>query len=131
MQILFVPPCFLLKYVNARALTFFLSVNLSIFFNKIFFASFLFFAGVFQISDGLQAAAMGALRGYKDTKWPMIINLISYWCIGMNLGYHLGFRYKYGAEGLWVGLITGLSVAGIMHLWRLVRIGNRVPEDIH
>ena len=92
-------------------------------------ASFLFFAGIFQISDGLQAAAMGALRGYKDTKWPMIINLISYWCIGMNLGYHLGFRYNYGAKGLWVGLIIGLSVAGIMHLWRLIRISNRIPEN--
>jgi multidrug resistance protein, MATE family len=88
-------------------------------------ASLLFFAGIFQISDGVQAAALGALRGYKDTKWPMITNLFSYWCVGMSLGYILGFRFNYGAKGLWVGLIAGLSFAAIMHLWRFRRISQR------
>jgi multidrug resistance protein, MATE family len=88
-------------------------------------ASLLFFAGVFQISDGLQAATLGALRGYKDTKWPMIINLISYWCVGMNIGYILGFKYDYGAKGLWLGLIFGLSSAAVMHLWRFRKISRR------
>lgn len=75
----------------------------------------LFFAAVFQLSDGLQVAGFGALRGLKDTKIPMFVNLFAYWVIGITVAYYLGFISDYGAPGLWVGLITGLTVAGILH----------------
>lgn len=75
----------------------------------------LFMAAIFQLSDGLQVAGFGALRGLKDTTVPMIVNLIAYWLIGIPVAWYLGFRAGYGAPGLWVGLIAGLTVAGVLH----------------
>lgn len=80
--------------------------------------SLLFMAGLFQISDGLQVGGYGALRGLKDTKVPMIVNFVSYWLIGFSVGYYLGIHTDMGPKGLWVGLISGLSVAAILHNWR-------------
>lgn len=77
--------------------------------------SLIFMAGVFQISDGLQVGGFGALRGLKDTRIPMVVNFISYWLIGFPVGYYLGITLNYGPEGLWVGLISGLSIAAILH----------------
>lgn len=75
----------------------------------------LYMAAIFQISDGLQVSSYGALRGLKDTKFPMIVNLIAYWIIGVPLGYYLGIIHGVGPKGLWIGLIAGLSVAAILH----------------
>ncbi|RNC83739.1 MAG: MATE family efflux transporter [Balneola sp.] len=77
--------------------------------------SLVFMAGLFQISDGLQVGGFGALRGLKDTKVPMIFNFISYWLIGFSVGYYLGIHGGYGPKGLWIGLISGLTVAAILH----------------
>lgn len=70
-------------------------------------------AAVFQVVDGLQVAAADALRGLKDTRGPMVIGLISYWGIGLTLGYTLGIPLEYGASGMWWGLVAGLAVAAI------------------
>lgn len=75
----------------------------------------LFMAAIFQLSDGLQVSGFGALRGLKDTKVPMFVNLFAYWIVGISVAYYLGFVSGYGASGLWIGLITGLTVAGILH----------------
>ena len=80
--------------------------------------SLLFMAGLFQISDGLQVGGFGALRGLKDTRTPMIVNFIAYWLIGFPIGYYLGIISDFGPEGLWIGLISGLSVAAILHNFR-------------
>lgn len=77
--------------------------------------SLVFFAGLFQISDGLQVGGFGALRGLKDTRMPMVFNLISYWVLGFSIGYYLGIELDYGPGGLWIGLISGLSVAAVLH----------------
>jgi len=77
--------------------------------------SLLYMAAVFQISDGLQVSGFGALRGLKDTKVPMYVNLIAYWIVGLPLGYYLGITRGMGPEGLWIGLIAGLSVAAVLH----------------
>lgn len=92
--------------------------------------SLLFLAGIFQLSDGLQAAGMGALRGYKDTKWPMVVNLFSYWGCGMGTGYLLAFRYELGAVGLWTGLCFGLSVAAMMHITRFTIVSKRFVKQV-
>lgn len=75
----------------------------------------LYMAAIFQISDGLQVSGYGALRGLKDTKAPMVVNLVAYWIIGLPLGYYLGISRGLGPQGLWMGLIAGLSVAAILH----------------
>ncbi len=77
--------------------------------------SLVFMAGLFQISDGLQVGGFGALRGLKDTRVPMLVNFISYWLIGFSVGYYLGIHTELGPKGLWIGLITGLSVAALLH----------------
>jgi multidrug resistance protein, MATE family len=81
--------------------------------------SLLFLAAIFQISDGAQAAAAGALRGYKDTRFVMLITCISYWVVGLPLAYYLGFGVELGARGMWMGFIGGLTVAAVLLAWRL------------
>ena len=77
--------------------------------------SLLYMAAIFQISDGLQVSGYGALRGLKDTRVPMYVNLFAYWLVGLPLGYYLGLEAGYGPEGLWMGLIAGLTIAAILH----------------
>lgn len=82
-------------------------------------------AAVFQISDGLQVSGSGALRGLKDTKIPMIVNLTAYWVIGIPSGYLLGIVMGWGPVGLWTGLIAGLTIAAILHNIRFYYITKR------
>lgn len=74
-------------------------------------ASLLIVAAFFQISDGVQAVGLGVLRGITDVKVPMVISFIAYWVIGLPTGYILGFKLNYGAVGVWIGLLAGLTVA--------------------
>ncbi len=69
-------------------------------------------AAAFQFFDGLQITATGALRGLGNTHAGLIVQLIGYWVIGLPVGWWLGFRMHLGALGLWIGLCTGLMVAG-------------------
>jgi MATE family multidrug resistance protein len=74
----------------------------------------LLLAGVFQLSDGLQVGAAGALRGFKDTAVPMAITLFAYWCVGFPIAYALGVLQHRGPVFVWVGLIAGLTVAALL-----------------
>lgn len=84
-------------------------------------ASLLGIAAVFQIVDGLQATASGALRGLKDTRIPMLIGAISYWGVGMGTGATLAFGMGLGSRGLWWGLTAGLATAAVLLVLRFVR----------
>ncbi|MGH8171804.1 MAG: MATE family efflux transporter [Rhodanobacteraceae bacterium] len=87
-------------------------------------AQLLVLAGLFQFSDGIQVAAAGALRGLKDTRVPMLITTFAYWGVGMPVGWWLAFPGGYGARGMWMGLIAGLSMAAVLlttRFWRLAR----------
>lgn len=78
-------------------------------------------AAVFQLFDGLQIVASGALRGAGDTRTPMYATLASYWVVGLPIGYALGFGRRWGVFGIWVGLSIGLICAGLILLfgwWR-------------
>lgn len=72
----------------------------------------LFICSVFQLFDGLQTVATGALRGLGDTRTPMILNLVGHWLIGLPIGYVLCFNRGWGVAGLWAGLSTGLILIG-------------------
>lgn len=75
-------------------------------------------AAFFQLFDGLQVVATGALRGTGDTRMPMLTHLAGYWLIGLPVGAVLCFRYGFGAAGLWAGLSIGLILIGIaLALW--------------
>jgi MATE family multidrug resistance protein len=69
-------------------------------------------AALFQLFDGLQVVATGALRGLGDTRTPMLAHLIGYWVIGMPVAYLLCFLYGWGAPGIWVGLSAALILIG-------------------
>ncbi|MEM9539565.1 MAG: MATE family efflux transporter [Cyanobacteria bacterium P01_E01_bin.42] len=75
-------------------------------------------AAIFQIFDGMQVTAAGALRGLKDTKVPMLIGIFSYWAIGVGSGYVLGIVLGWSSMGLWWGLVFGLFVSAAMLTWR-------------
>lgn len=79
-------------------------------------------AAIFQIFDGLQVVAIGALRGLKDTRMPMLFNLISYWLVGIPIGYGLGVVGALGASGLWIGFIAGLFVAAVLNGLRFLHL---------
>jgi multidrug resistance protein, MATE family len=88
-------------------------------------AQLLVLAAIFQFSDGIQVTANGALRGIKDTTVPMLITLVAYWLIGMPVGYWLAFHQHFGARGMWMGLVAGLTAAAGMLLLRFLRVSGR------
>ena len=90
-------------------------------------AQLLALAAIFQLSDGVQAASNGALRGLKDTRVPMLISGVAYWCVGMPVGLWLAFHKGLGAPGMWMGLIAGLSAAAVLLTSRFWSIALKLP----
>jgi MATE family multidrug resistance protein len=74
-------------------------------------------AALFQICDGIQAVATGALRGAGDTRSPFLAHTICYWGIGLPLGWFLAFHANLGAIGFWIGLCVALILIGLVLLW--------------
>jgi len=70
----------------------------------------------FQLFDGIQTVATGALRGSGDTRTPMLCHFSAYWLIGLPFGVYLCFRRHWGALGLWVGLSLALILIGVLLL---------------
>jgi MATE family, multidrug efflux pump len=83
-------------------------------------------AALFQVFDGTQAVAGGVLRGYKDTRIPMLLSFLGYWLIGITAGSILGFGLQFGPVGLWFGLALGLAVTAIALTWRYHRLAQRI-----
>ncbi len=81
-------------------------------------SSMLIFAAFFQISDGLQATAAGALRGMQDVTVPAVIAFVSYWCIMAPACYLLAFEFGFGLTGIWLGFIIGLTAAAVLQILR-------------
>ena len=84
-------------------------------------ATFLAFAGLFQIVDGAQAVGGGMLRGLHDTTVPMIYALFGYWGVGLPLGVALAFPGGLEGNGIWIGLSAGLAVVAVLLLGRWLR----------
>jgi MATE family multidrug resistance protein len=87
-------------------------------------ATLLLYAAAFQLSDGVQVVSNAALRGLKDTHRPMLLTAFAYWGVGMPLGAGLGFGLGWGAQGMWCGLIAGLTFAAGLLAHRLRRQVN-------
>ncbi|MFM5907506.1 MAG: MATE family efflux transporter, partial [Novosphingobium sp.] len=83
-----------------------------------FALQFLVIAAAFQLADGVQTVAAGALRGLQDTKWPMIIALAGYWLVGFVVAAWLGLGTPLAGIGVWVGLMAGLVVVALLLTWR-------------
>ncbi len=93
----------------------------------------LLFVVFFLTFDSVQATGVGALRGYKDTRIPMYIALVSYWLIGLPTGCVLGFGLlgePMGVYGFWLGLAAGVGSAAFALCVRLWRLSGNV-QRIH
>ncbi len=77
-------------------------------------------AALFELFDGFQIVATGALRGLGDTRQPMIAHLLGYWAVGVPIAYALCFPLHWGAAGIWVGLTAALILIGsaLVAVWQ-------------
>lgn len=89
-------------------------------------ATLLVVAAFFQISDGLQVVGLGALRGLSDVKVPTLVTLVAYWVIGLPLGYFLSFHLGWNELGIWMGLLTGLTLTAAMLIYRFHSLSLRL-----
>ena len=89
-------------------------------------SSLLIIAGLFQLSDGTQVVCIAALRGLQDVKIPSALIFVAYWIIGLPLGYGLGFMMGNGAQGIWLGLLIGLTLTALAMLWRFRLLVRRL-----
>ncbi len=96
-------------------------------------AELMIFVAIFQFFDDAQVTAVGALRGFKDTRVPMWVAMFSYWAIGLPVGAALGFGFFdvpalasfEGPRGFWVGLTAGLGVAALVLVARFRWLSSR------
>jgi MATE family multidrug resistance protein len=86
-----------------------------------FAVQFMVVAAAFQLFDGLQAVAAGALRGLQDTRVPMYFALFGYWIPGLGTAVGLGFFTPLEGLGVWIGLMVGLVVVALLMLQRWMR----------
>ena len=89
-----------------------------------FAVQFMMVAAAFQLFDGLQAVAAGALRGLQDTRVPMVYALFGYWVPGLGTAVGLGFFTPLAGLGIWIGLAVGLIVVALLMLQRWGRRGR-------
>ncbi|ARE41511.1 Multidrug and toxin extrusion (MATE) family efflux pump YdhE/NorM [Rhodovulum sp. P5] len=78
-------------------------------------------AALFQLVDAAQVMALGLLRGVQDTRAPMVMAAISYWLVGLPVAYVLGFVLNFQGIGVWLGLASGLALAGVLMMARFWR----------
>lgn len=88
-------------------------------------ASLLEVAAAFQLFDGVQAVAAGALRGAGDMRFSFAVNVGAHWLVGLPLSLYLGFVVGWGARGLWWGLMAGLAVVSTALLFRFISLSKR------
>ncbi len=89
-------------------------------------AQLLVVAAIFQLFDGGQVVAAGALRGLTDVKVPTLITFVAYWLVSLPVAYGLAFHTRMGAVGIWAGLATGLACAAVLLAGRFRRLTGRV-----
>ena len=77
-------------------------------------------AAFFELFDGFQVVATGALRGLGDTRTPMLAHFAGYWIVGLPISYLLCFPWNWGVKGIWIGLTTALILIGmaLVLAWR-------------
>ena len=86
--------------------------------------SLLLMAALFQIADGVQVGAAGALRGFKDTRLPMAVNMFAYWALAFPLAFLAAITFKAPPNYIWAGFVVGLGVAAVLLSWRYHRVSK-------
>jgi len=88
-------------------------------------ANLLLIAAVFQLFDGIQGVASGALRGAGDVRFAFLANLVAYWVLGLPVALGLAFGLGWGAQGLWWGMTFALVLVALVLAARFVRVSGR------
>lgn len=91
-------------------------------------SSLMIIGALFQVSDGTQVTALGALRGMSDVKSPTVITFVAYWVIGLPSGYIMAFPLGWGVHGMWLGFVIGLTTSAGLLARRFRRL-SRVSVD--
>ena len=86
--------------------------------------SLMLVAAIFQVADGIQIGAAATLRAYKDTAFPMVINIFAYWIVAFPLGYLAAITYRLPANQIWTAFIVGLGLAAVLLTWRFNRLSR-------
>ena len=89
-------------------------------------SSLLIASAFFQISDGLQAVVLGALRGLQDVNIPAFITFFSYGIFGIPVSFYLGIKTDLGAIGIWIGLLSGLTASAVLLFWRFQHLTKKL-----
>lgn len=77
-------------------------------------------SGILLFIDNFRIVGMGALRGLKDNRFPLLVTFLAFWGIGCPAAYWLGFYCKLGGSGIWLGLIVGIACGAVITQWRLL-----------
>ena len=93
-------------------------------------SSLLMISAFFQISDGLQAVVLGALRGLQDVNIPAIITFFAYGVFGIPISYFLGLKTTLGAIGIWIGLLSGLTASAILLYLRFNYLTKKLISNL-
>ena len=88
----------------------------------------LIIAAIFQISDGVQVVAQGALRGIQDVKIPTLITFTAYWILGLPISYFSATKLNWGPSGVWVGLVIGLTFSAFLLTKRFIILSRNVSS---
>lgn len=92
-------------------------------------AQLLIIAAIFQFTDALQVVALGALRGMQDVKIPTVICFVAYWLIGFPISYYLSMHTTLASQGIWYGLLAGLTASGIMLFIRFNYLSKKLIRE--
>ncbi len=92
-------------------------------------STLLIISAFFQLSDGLQAVVLGALRGLQDVNIPAGITFFAYGLIGFPIAYFLGIYTTLEATGIWIGLLSGLTASAILLFLRFRYLSTKLKFD--
>lgn len=93
-------------------------------------AQLLVVAALFQLSDGVQVTILGALRGLQDVNIPTVICFIAYWVIGFPVMWYFGKEAQMGVQGIWVGLLVGLTASATMLYFRFNYLSKKLISGV-
>lgn len=94
-------------------------------------AGFLAIGAVFQLFDGIQMTMGGVLRGLNDTVVPMIAALAGYWAVGLTGAYVMAFELDMGGNGIWLGMLAGLTFTAFAITMRFYRDTRTESRAFH
>ena len=89
-------------------------------------AGFLVYAVFMQFADSINAPLQGALRGFKDVHVTLLLAILSFWLIGLPLGWGLARFTTLGAYGYWIGLIAGVLIGAVLLQLRLLKVEQKL-----